>query len=177
MKRSIFLNLIIVVLILSLAMPALAQRGDDSKRKSKNGKFTGEIEGVKILIEYGRPKVKGRAIWGKLVPYGKIWRTGADEATVISFDKDVLIQGQKLPAGSYSLFTIPGKTEWSVIFDKVAKQWGAYKYDKEKDALSVKVKPHPNKVLVEELTFKTKRNMVGMLWEKLVVPFTVTAVK
>lgn len=177
MKKTIFITMFIIVFAIASAMPALAERGDDAKRASKNGKLEGAIDGVKIVVEYGRPKVNGRAIWGSLVPFDKVWRTGANEATVISFDKDVMIQGKKLAAGSYALFTIPGKAEWQVIFNSVTKQWGSMKYDKTKDVLVVKVKAVKNKDLVEELTFKTKKNMVGMLWEKCIVPFKVAASK
>ncbi len=177
MKKNVFITMFIIVFLVASVMPALAQRGDDAKRASKNGKLEGSIDGVKIIVEYGRPLVKKRVIWGDLVPFDKVWRTGANEATVITFDKNVLIQGEKLDAGTYALFTIPGKAEWQVIFNTVSKQWGAGKYDKSKNSLVVKVKPDPNKILVEELTFKIKKNMVGMLWEKLVVPFTVAIAK
>ncbi len=127
-------------------------------------------------MEYGRPKVRGREIWGGLVPYEKIWRTGADEATTIAVSKDVNVEGEKLAAGTYSLFTIPGKTEWTIIFNKVAKQWGAYRYDKAQDALRVNVKPEAAEH-VEEMTFQIEGNKVVLRWEKLSVPFVISAVK
>ena len=176
MKKNVLISMLVIVLMVVFVSPVSAERGDDTKRKSKNGKLEETIDGVKIVVEYGRPKVNGRAIWGKLVPFDKVWRTGANEANVITFDKNVTIDGKKLAAGSYSLFTIPGKTEWVVIFNSVTKQWGSMKYDKSKDALRVNVKPismpDGNKIR-EELTFKKKGNKVGIIWEKLVVPFTV----
>jgi hypothetical protein len=174
MKRVTFVSLLIIAFLIASVMPALAQRGDDSKRKSKNGKVEGTIDGVNIVIEYGRPKVNSRTVWGELVPFDKIWRTGADEATTIMFSKDVTIEGNKLAAGTYSLFTVPGKTEWEFVFNSVAKQWGAYRYDKGKDVLRVKVKPMEADH-VEELTFKIEGNKVVMHWEKLAVGFTVAA--
>jgi hypothetical protein len=92
-----------------------------------------------ITIVYSRPSVKGRVIFGDLVPYDKLWRTGANMATAITFSEDVKIEGQDLPAGTYSLFSIPGKTEWTFIFNSVADQPGAANYDESKDVLRVKV--------------------------------------
>src|SRR5262249_58609541 len=101
---------------------------------------------TKVEIIYSRPHVKGparkedRVIWGGLVPYDQVWRTGANAVTKITFDGDVTVEGQKLPAGSYGLFTIPGKTEWTVIFNKQATGSPA-DYKAEADVLRVKVKP------------------------------------
>jgi hypothetical protein len=161
-------------LLLALAAPLAAQRGDDAQRKSKNGRATGKVAGVTVVVEYGRPSVNGRAIWGALVPYGQVWRTGADEATTISFDQDVAVEGQPLAAGTYALFTIPGETEWTVIFNKTAKQWGAFKYDAAQDALRVKVEPvaHEN---VEALDFVVEGDAVVLRWEKLAVPIRIAA--
>ncbi|NWF89949.1 MAG: DUF2911 domain-containing protein [Ignavibacteriaceae bacterium] len=96
---------------------------------------------TQINISYSRPGVKGRKIWGNLVPYNKVWRAGADEATKITFSKEVKIEGKKLAAGSYSFFVIPNKKEWTVIFNKVADQWGAFEYNEAEDVLRLKVKP------------------------------------
>lgn len=177
MKRVIFISLLIVAFVMVSALPAMAQRGDDTNRKSKNGKTEGTIDGVDVVVEYGRPLVKEREIWGGLVPFDKIWRAGADEATTISFSKNVTIEGKALAAGTYSFFTVPGKAEWELIFNKVAKQWGAYKYDKAQDALRVKVKPVKMEKLVEELTYKVKKDKVVLVWEKCAVPFVVAAAK
>ena len=94
-----------------------------------------------VTITYSRPGVKGRKIWGGLVPYGTVWRTGANSATTIQFTEDVLVEGQPLAAGTYSLHTIPGEKEWTLILNKDANQWGSYSYDPAKDALRVKVTP------------------------------------
>jgi hypothetical protein len=175
-KWSIAINLILWIFLAGLFTiePAMAQRGDDSSRKSKNGKTEGTIDSVNIVIEYGRPKVNDREIWGGLVPYDKVWRTGADEATTISFSKDVLIEGHKLPAGKYALFTIPGKEKWTIIFNKVANQWGAFKYDESQDVLRVEVTPEANE-MVEEMTFTISPPDVVLEWEQLKVPFKVAA--
>jgi Protein of unknown function (DUF2911) len=176
MKKVTLISLLIAVFLIVTVMPTLAQRGDDSERKSKNGKVEATIDGVKVVIHYGQPNVNGRAIWGGLVPYDKVWRTGANEATTISFSKDASVEGNKIAAGTYALFTIPGKTEWTILFNKVAKQWGNSKYDKANDVLAVKVKPAACE-LVEAMTFKIDGNKIILMWEKLMVAFKVAAAK
>ena len=168
-----FLSMVVVALLIVSVLPVAAQRGDDTNRVSKNGKVEGVIADVSVTVEYGRPMVKGREIWGGLVPFDAVWRTGADEATKITFSKDVNVEGSKLVAGTYSLFTIPGKTEWVVVFNKVAAQWGHYKYDKEQDALRVTVKPETTE-MIEQLTFKIEGNKIIMSWEKLSIGFTIS---
>ncbi len=155
------------------ALPALAQRADDADRASKNGKVEGMIDGVTVTLEYGRPKVKGRTIWGGLVPYGQVWRTGADEATTITFSADVEIGGQKLAAGTYALFTEPGENEWTIIFNKVAQQWGAFRHDAGQDAARVTATPKAIGEHVEEMEFVIVDSWVALQWEQLAVPFEV----
>jgi hypothetical protein len=133
-----------------------------------------------ITVKYSSPAVKGRKIWGELVPYGQVWRTGANEATTITFSKDVTVEGQKLPAGTYALFTIPGDKEWTVVFNKTAKQWGAFKYDQAQDALRVKVKPVAAKSMNERMKIDVQpkgkgAGVVTIMWENLAVPFNVKA--
>jgi hypothetical protein len=96
---------------------------------------------AEVSINYGRPSAKGRKILGALEPYNQLWRTGANESTIVSFSADVTVQGQKLAAGKYALFTIPGKNEWTVIFNKNTKLWGKDGYNQEMDALRFVVKP------------------------------------
>lgn len=163
-----------MTIALALALPLAAQRGDDAKRKSKNGKTEGKAGGAAVTIEYGRPNVGGRAVWGSLVPYGQVWRSGADEATTISFDRDVKIEGQALAKGTYALFTIPGESSWTVIFNKTAKQWGSYDYDAKQDALRVTVTPKAGEP-VEALDFVIDGDAVVLRWEKVTVPFKVAA--
>jgi hypothetical protein len=95
----------------------------------------------KITITYSRPAVKGRIIFGGINPYGQVWRTGANAATTIAFTENVLIEGHSVPAGTYALFSIPEKNEWTIILNKTAKQWGAYSYKEDADLLRFKVKP------------------------------------
>lgn len=174
--RSVYSAVAIAGLALVVgAAPSFGQqRGDDAERKSKNGETTATLGGVDVSITYGRPQVRGRTVWGDLVPYGAVWRTGADEATTITFSGDVTIEGQPLPAGTYALFTIPSQEAWTVVFNKVAEQWGAYDYDESQDALRVQVQPTTGDH-VEELTFSVEESTVVIAWEKLRVPFKVEA--
>lgn len=176
MNRVTLLSFLIITILVVSAVPVMAQRGDDSKRASKNGKLEATVDGVNIVIEYGRPKVNNRKIWNGLVPYGYVWRTGADEATTFTIDKDLLVEGQKLPAGSYALFSVPGKGQWVFLFNKVAKQWGAFKYDGNQDALRIKAKPRKGPK-TNELTFKIKKNKVSLYWDDVRVSFKLKGVK
>lgn len=148
----------------------------DLPRPSPKAAVTQTVGLTDVTITYCRPSVKGRAIWGGLVPYDQVWRTGANEATTITFADDVTVEGTKLPAGAYGLFTIPGKDEWTVIFNKGAKQWGAYEYKQADDVLRIKVRPQV--ALLHELmtfsfpTVSTESAQVALNWENLQVVFT-----
>ncbi len=167
-------TLMLLMIALLLAGVGHAERGDDTNRKSKNGELRGPIGGVEMTLEYGRPNVKDRKIWGGLVPYDRVWRTGADEATTISFDRDVKVEGESLPAGRYAFFTIPRMESWTLVFNNTPDQWGAFSYDDSEDALRVDVSPVPAEH-VEALTFSIEGSDVVLRWEKLAVSFTVEA--
>lgn len=130
-----------------------------------------------VTIAYSRPAVKGRAIWGALVPYDKVWRTGANEATTIEFSDDVTIGGTKLAAGKYSLHTIPSQNSWTIVFNSTANQWGSFAYDPAKDALRVQATPQKSEfheLLTFEIPQLTKDSAtVAIRWENLSVPFTI----
>lgn len=163
--------------VLALALttgPVAAQRGDDSKRLSKNGKTEASIAGIEVALEFGRPSVKDRNIWGGLVPYDRVWRTGADECTTITLGSEALIAGQTLPSGRYGLFTIPGEDEWTIIFNSVADQWGSFNYDESKDTLRVQVEPR-SADFVETLDFEVEGDEVVLRWEELAVPIAIAA--
>lgn len=115
------------------------QRGNQQPRVSPNAKVVQTIGTTNVLITYGRPSVNGRDIFGGLIPFGEVWRTGANESTVIVFPKDVTIEGKPLEAGTYSLYTIPRKDKWTIIFNSKL-SWGT-QYDKSKDVLRVQVEP------------------------------------
>ncbi|MCA1633359.1 MAG: DUF2911 domain-containing protein [Acidobacteria bacterium] len=169
-------------------------------RPSQKSSVMQTIGVTDVSITYSRPGVKGRKIWGDppagaaagtatldsaraaadapLVPYGHVWRTGANEATLFEVTDNVLVNGQPLPAGRYSLHTIPGKDEWTIIFNKDDGQWGSFTYDEKKDALRVKTKPEMVADNQEWLKFGIEPDgetamRIALRWEKVVVPFTV----
>ncbi len=115
----------------------LDNRDPDSPRPSPNAFVGLQIGSARVMVAYGSPGVKGRQIFGGLVPHGRIWRTGANEATTLTANADILFGGQKVEAGTYSLFTIPGESEWTVILNRDNNQWGAYEHDPEQDFLEV----------------------------------------
>lgn len=141
-----------------------------SPRKEMHGK----LNGVDVTVNYGSPSTKGRAIWGSLVPYGEVWRTGANEATRFTVDETILIGEEELPAGTYSLFTVPKEDQWEVIFNKTIDQWGAYEYEQEKDVLRIPVQPVMIDSASETLEFKLAPGKLVLQWDKLVLPIAFT---
>src|SRR5207237_2621645 len=132
-----------------------------------------------IAVKYHRPLVNGRKIWGGLVPYGKVWRVGANENTTIEFSDPVSVEGKPLAKGVYGLHMIPNPESWSVIFSKTNTTWGSYSYDQQDDALRVNVKPKPLSETKEAMEFDFEdlipdSTAVTLRWEKLCVPFTVS---
>jgi hypothetical protein len=185
--KKVFNLLIIVSLLFSVSVFAQQNKKQDTKKSEvkkvrlspKAGIFQ-TVGLTDINISYSRPGVKARKIWGELVPYNKVWRTGADEATKFTFSTDVMIEGKKLPAGSYSFFAIPGQNEWTLIFNKVADQWGAFTYNEAEDALRIKVKPLTNsnhEWLLYSFTEMDSKHpttaQINLMWENIKVPFKV----
>lgn len=205
LKRFYASSLWLLLLVFFAAQFASAQSppGVRTPRPSQKASVMQTIGVTDVTITYSRPGVKGRKIWGDplpsqasvkgestlddqnvrpkdapIVPWGHAWRTGANEATQFVVSDDVLINGQKLPAGSYSLHTIPTKDEFTIIFNSVANQWGSFSYDAAKDTLRVKVKPEWVKENKEWLEFwidpiNENSAQVNIRWEKVRVPFTV----
>lgn len=137
-----------------------------------------QIVGVsEVSVVYSRPAVAGRTVWGELVPYDEVWRTGANEATRITFSDDVRIDGEPLPAGSYALFTVPGEESWHVIFNRDAEQWGAFRHDPARDALRIEVKPRRAAFRERlEITFPDvgiDSTTVSLRWEEVELLFDV----
>lgn len=129
----------------------------------------------KITITYSRPNVKGRKIFGGINPYGQVWRTGANWATTITFSENVLVEGNKVPAGTYSLFSIPEKNSWTIILNKTVKQWGAYTYKQDADLVRFTVKPIDVKEKRESFTMAfanstTKTSDLYIIWDHTAVP-------
>lgn len=173
MKRSFLFTAIAALLFSSGA--TLAQ---DNKKAPASPPATASAKiagGATITINYSQPSVKGRTIGKDLEPLpGKVWRTGANNATVFETDKNIKVEGQDLPAGKYGLFTIAGEDEWTIIFNKTWDQWGAFKYDESKDALRVKVKPVKAPAFAEKFTINVdKSGKVSLLWGDTETDFTV----
>ena len=145
------------------------------KRVSPKETTTGEINGVEVSINYCAPSVKGRKIWGELVPYDKIWRAGANEATTIEFGKDISIQNNKLPAGKYSFFVIPNKEKCTLIFNNDFKQWGSYNYSMDKDQLRIDVSPILNSKSVEKLVYEISDKTIYLKWSNWIISFDISS--
>lgn len=156
------------IFLMTLVMTTFANAQD--KKASPAETATGKINGATITISYGSPSVKGRAIWGELVPYGEVWRAGANEATTFETDKEIMVEGKKLPAGKYAFFVIPEKNAATIIFNKDWKQWGAYKMDAKQEQLRVKVTPKKSASLTEKLTYKINKDHVTLSWENWDIP-------
>lgn len=146
---------------------------------SPAGSITQRVGLTDIQVNYNRPGAKGRSVFGKLVPYDHVWRTGANTATKISFSTPVKLNGTEVPAGTYELFTIPGKDEWTVIIHKNMSQWGAYAYDEKNDVARIKAKPQTLPTPLETLAigFNNLRDESATLyiaWENVRVPVTIS---
>jgi len=146
-------------------------------RASQHALVSQRIGITDITINYHRPMANGRQVWGKLVPYGKVWRAGANENTTITFTDPVTIEGQTLDKGTYGLHMIPGEDQWTVIFSKDSTAWGAFSYKQDEDALRVTVKPQtaePHDALTYDFDdVKADSAVVTMRWDKVAVPFKV----
>lgn len=160
------------LLLLASAAFVMAE-AQDKKPVSPPMKAEGKSGGVGIAVNYSAPSAKGREIMGGLVPFDKIWRTGANKATTIEFDVDAKVEGKEIPKGVYSLFTIPGEKEWTIIFNSVSDQWGAYDYAEDKDVLRVTVKPKKTGKMVETFTISVLGEGVRLEWENTMVTFSV----
>ena len=165
--------------ILGLAGSVSAQNDLNLPDVSQAAEVKQRVALTDIAVKYHRPLVNGRKIWGGLVPYGKVWRVGANENTTIEFSDPVSVEGKPLGKGTYGLHMIPNQDSWTVIFSNTNTAWGSYSYDQKEDALRVDVKPRPLAENKEALEFdfedlKPTSTAVTMKWEKLGVPFTVS---
>lgn len=161
------------------ATPANAQPPQlVAPRPSPGASVTQTIGLTEVTIRYSRPGVKERKIWGELVPYGEVWRSGANENTTIMFSTAVKVEGKELPAGTYGIQTIPTEKEWTLILSKDADAWGAYSYKPENDALRATVTPTVHEHVKERLEYyfddiTDNSAIVKLRWEKLTVPFKI----
>lgn len=171
MKKAFFPFALIAFLIVFCSGAAVSQ---DKGRKSPPQREVQELtSGGTVTIEYSQPSVRGRKIFGGLVPYGKLWRTGANEATVIEFSRNVKINGKPVKAGKYAMFTIPGEETWTVILNNEPEQWGAYRHEDANDVARITVKPQQAD-FTEELTFDVKGSGVVTLdWENTRILFQI----
>ena len=175
LRRSIFLLVAVVgaAVATGLAQSALL----DLPRDSQHSLVIQRIGITDIKIDYHRPLVKGRTIWGKVVPYGEVWRAGANENTTVTFTDAVTVDGQPLAKGTYGLHMIPGQEQWTVIFSKDHTAWGSFTYKQADDALRITVKPQASE-MHEALTYdfddvKADSAVATLRWEKIAVPFKV----
>ena len=177
MKKSLVRFSLASVFALALSAGLLAQTPAqklDLPAPSPTATLKQRVGVTDIEVVYSRPSMKGREIFGKLEPYGAVWRTGANNATRISFSTAVKVQGAALPAGTYELFTIPGREEWTVIFQKAGKQWGSYAYDQKNDTLRVTARVIDFGAPVETFTidFNSIRDSsatMNLLWERTLI--------
>jgi len=170
MKTNYFVK-VMAVIVIGLALPNLLHAQTDiSKRPSPPAVASGKIGDAAITINYSSPSVKGRKVFGGLLPYGKLWRAGANEATIFQTDKDITVEGKKLPAGKYSFFATPGENEWTIFFNSETGQWGDKEngdtnMDPAKTVLSVVVKNKKLNELAEKLVYNVESNGVSLKWE------------
>jgi hypothetical protein len=172
MKKIVFAALLFTGLFISCTSNA---QDDKSKRPSPAAIVTQAINtGATISIDYSQPSIKGRTIGKDLEPKeGEVWRTGANEATVFETSKAIKIAGKELPAGKYGLFTISGKDSWTIIFNKIWKQWGAFNYKQADDVLRIAAKPEKTETFAEKMVFSIdKTGLVTLLWGDIKVSFT-----
>jgi hypothetical protein len=158
-------KLLVLIPALAIALASHSQDGDKSKRPSPPAKAVETTkDGVTISIDYSQPSVKGRTIGKDLEPLpGKVWRTGANEATVFEINKDVKVEGKVLPAGKYSLYTLANGDDWTIIFNKTWNQWGTV-YSQDKDALRVNVKAKKSPKFTEHFTISVGKDGKVSLW-------------
>ncbi|MDP5120119.1 MAG: DUF2911 domain-containing protein [Spirosomaceae bacterium] len=152
-------NLVVLFALLFVVSASYAQKKPASPR------MTADSDNVSVA--YGQPSKNDREIFGKLVPYGQVWRAGANDGTEVTFKKDVDFGGAKVKAGTYTLFAIPGENEWSFILNSNLKQWGSYGYDKIKkdDVATVKVKPTKTSSTVEAMTIAVSDKALDLMWD------------
>jgi len=171
----------LLLTVVPLATPLFAQNKTDFKMPATSpaATVTQQVASTDITVTYARPAVRGREIFGALVPFDEVWRTGANAATKISFSTPVTVGGKKLAAGDYEVFTIPRKSEWTIILQEAGKQWGAYRYDTANDAARFTVKPVKLTAPVESFTIsiddiEPAAATLNIAWELVRVPVPIT---
>lgn len=167
MKIFNFLALLFLLITLSYCSP-----------QSPPATAEGAIDGVSVSVEYSSPRLRGRQgkIWGDMLPYGEVWRAGANAATEVTFEQPVMVEGESLPAGTYSLFMIPGEETWTVIFNEATGISGTeYESVKDQNALEVSADPRKNPELREDLNYQITNGALELHWEYLTIPIKIEA--
>jgi hypothetical protein len=174
MRKPLLLS---ALLIVTMSAASYAQSILDLPRPSQHAQVTQRIGLTDVTINYSRPLLKGRKVFGGLVPYGEVWRAGANENTIIEFSDPVSIEGQPVPKGVYGLHMIPGENEWTVILSKVSTAWGSFSYDQKEDAVRVRVKPQTGELheaLAYDFDAVTPDSATATLrWDRVAVPFKI----
>lgn len=167
-----------LIVVFALLYAAVFQAQAQDKKPPMSPRITAESPDKAIKVMYGQPSKRGRVIFGAngLEKYGKVWRTGANEATEVTFKNDVMFGGKMVKAGTYTMFTIPDEKEWTVLLNSTLGQWGAYDYEKIKgtDVASVKVPVSTNKTPIEKLTITPANNSIAIAWDNMTVSVPVT---
>ncbi len=158
--------------ILMLASVVTLGIAQDKSKPSPAASAEGTIGAAKVKIDYSQPSAKGRKIMGSLVPYGQVWRTGANTTTSIEFSGPVKVEGKDVPQGKYGLYTIPGENEWTIIINKDIK-WGAFDYTDKSDVIRATVKPSKTDSFVETFVISIDKDQVILKWENTQVAFKV----
>lgn len=168
-KHSFFYTLLVLVLCLT-AQEVLAQEALKLRPSPLEIVTFKSPEDTYVKITYGRPQKRGRNIFGELVPFGKVWRTGANEATEITTTADIILAGNTIPAGTYTVFSIPEKDQWTIILNKELGQWGAYRYDESKDLIRFTVPTKQLTEVYEPFTIEFEQNtndvLLKMMWDR-----------
>lgn len=177
-KSNLIMNMKNLKKSLSLALLFMVSVSVYAQKASPAATATGKVGEATITISYSSPAVKERKIWGDLVPYGKIWRAGANAATLFETDKTIKVEGKELPAGKYSLYALPTEGSWTIIFNSQVGQWGITRTgettnDPTKDVLKVVVKPVVSKDFSERMNYVVNKKGFSLNWEKLTVPIKV----
>jgi hypothetical protein len=178
MKKMIISKAFILAFVGMFFTSLVWAQEDKSKRPSPPATATGKVGDATITINYSSPGVKGRKIWGGLVPYDQVWRAGANEATIFETSKDIMVEGKSLPAGKYSLYAIPREKEWVIIFNSKTGQWGV-KNDEStteepaNDVLRVTVTPVKSATMNERMKFVVDKSGFALEWENLKVPVAI----
>jgi hypothetical protein len=172
MRNNISLSILTIGLLWAASFTATAQ--DRSERSSPPKEVNAKVGDNEVAITYSAPQKKGRTIFGDLVAYGKVWRTGANEASTITFGKDAKVGGKDVKAGKYALFAIPGEKEWTIILNEVWDQWGAYNYDESKDVARFTAKVEKLRIPAEEFEIAVDdKGHVLMMWDDTKVAFPI----